>query len=399
MATSIKRPTRAAASINLLREFSIPLIAGIVFALVWANAAPASYAAVAHGNLRGLNLEFIVNELFMAVFFGIAAVEITDSLSPGGSMHPLSKAVTPLLATAGGVLGPAAVYLLLNALWGQPEFAHGWGIATATDIALAWLVARLVFPKGHPAIAFLLLLAIADDAIGLAIIAIFYPDPAHPVSLPPLALIAAGMAIAAALRRFRIRSYWPYLLAAGSLSWTGLLWAHLHPALALVFIVPFMPHRPNPRHETVFELDEREHSTLSTFEHEWKVIVDFGLFFFGLVNAGVLFSTVGTVTWIIIAALFLGKTAGIFGLGLLSQALGFGLPTGMNRRDLLLVAMTAAIGLTVALFVAGAAFPDGPTRAAAKMGALGSILITPLVLLTKSLLPKQPHPAQNPAKS
>ena len=28
----------------------------------------------------------------------------------------------------------------------------------------------------------------------------------------------------------------------GSLSWTGLFKAHLHPALALVFIIPFLPH-------------------------------------------------------------------------------------------------------------------------------------------------------------
>ena len=35
--------------------------------------------------------------------------------------------------------------------------------------------------KGHPAINFLLLLAIVDDAIGLGIIAVFYGDPQNPV--------------------------------------------------------------------------------------------------------------------------------------------------------------------------------------------------------------------------
>ena len=38
---------------------------------------------------------------------------------------------------------------------------------------------------------------------------------------------------------------------------------------------------------------EDDHSTLSTFEHEWKVIVDFGLLLFGLVNAGVGFRLSG----------------------------------------------------------------------------------------------------------
>src|SRR5215467_6071380 len=134
--------------ISLLREFSIPLIAGVVAALAWANLWPASYHALVHTPVigrGGVNLEFLANELFMAIFFGIAAVEITDSLAPGGSLNPPRKAVTPLLATAGGVLGPVAIYFLLNALIGRAELSRGWGIGAATDIALAWLVARLVF--------------------------------------------------------------------------------------------------------------------------------------------------------------------------------------------------------------------------------------------------------------
>ena len=50
------------------------------------------------------------------------------------------------------------------------------GIPTATDIAFSYLVGRIVFGAGHPAVRFLLLLAIADDAAGLIILAIFYPS-------------------------------------------------------------------------------------------------------------------------------------------------------------------------------------------------------------------------------
>jgi NhaA family Na+:H+ antiporter len=370
--------------VSLLREFSIPLIVGVVVALIWANVSPQAYVAfVHHPFLPHVNMRFLVNELFMAMFFGIAAVEITDSLSPGGSLNPAKKAVTPLLATAGGVLGPVGVYFLLNHLFGSPELHRGWGIGAATDIALAWLVARLVFGKTHPAISFLLLLAIADDAIGLVIIAVFYPDPNHPVFVPALAITLLGAAIAFALRRARVTSYWPYLLLAGTVSWTGLFLAHLHPALALVFVVPFMPHRRTPEQETTFDLTEGDHSTLMTFEDEWKVVVDFGLLFFGLVNAGVVFSDVGTVTYLVFASLLVGKTVGIFALGMLARALGFPLPTGMTPWALLLLAMIAGIGLTIALFMAGAAFPDGHIEAAAKMGALASVLIAPMVLLLR----------------
>ncbi|HUO08977.1 MAG TPA: Na+/H+ antiporter NhaA [Phycisphaerae bacterium] len=381
-------------SISLLREFSIPLIAGIIIALLWANLSPGSYHNFIHTGVGELHLEFAVNELFMAIFFGIAAVEITDSLLPGGSMSSLKRAVTPLFATLGGVVGPIAIFFALNALVGNSELSRGWGITTATDIAIAWLVARLIFPKNHPAISFLLLLAIADDAIGLAIIAVFYPDPNHPLSPLALLLVALAVIICAALRWMKVRNYWPYLLLGGAFSWLGLFWAHLHPALALVFVVPFMPHTRSPAQHTTFDLVEGEKSTLIAFEHEWKVIVDFGLLFFGLVNAGVQFSAVGTITWLILAALLFGKTVGIYGFGLLASLFGFQLTGGMTRRDLFLVSMIAGIGLTVALFVASAAFSDPLLEGAAKMGALGSILIAPLAFLANRLLKPNPAPPQ-----
>jgi Na+:H+ antiporter, NhaA family len=372
--------------INMLREFSIPLIAGVVVALCWVNLYPAGYHHFIHDPLFGtLNFHFISNELFMVFFFGIAAVEITQSCLPGGDLNPPRKAVNPLLATLGGVLGPVGVYLGLNLVIGAPHLANGWGIPTATDIALAWLVARLVFGANHPVISFLLLLAIADDAIGLAIIAIFYPDPALPVAPAWLGLTAAGMAVAWLLRRNQVQSYWFYLLAGGVPSWIGLHHAHLHPALALVFVVPFLPHPPRET-KHLFEQDIQDRSPLANFEHEWKVIVDFGLFTFGLANAGVEFSAVGTVTWLVFVALLAGKTIGIFGCGWLGELLGFPLPSGMGKRHLLVAGMIAGIGFTVALFVAGEAFTDPLVQGAAKMGAMLSIVIAPLALIGAKLL-------------
>src|ERR1700680_3945368 len=101
--------------INLLREFSIPLIAGVAVALTWANFSPESYDRFLYAPFLGLfNFHFVANELFMVFFFGIAAAEITQSCLPGGDLSPPGKAVNPLLATLGGVLGPIAVYSALN---------------------------------------------------------------------------------------------------------------------------------------------------------------------------------------------------------------------------------------------------------------------------------------------
>lgn len=367
--------------INLLREFSVPLIAGVVVAVLWANLDPAGYAYFDHNHFFGpFSFHFVTNELFMVFFFGIAAVEITQSCLPGGDLNPPRKAINPLLATLGGVLGPVAVYFLLNWLFGAPTFTNGWGIPTATDIALAWLAARLVFGDGHPAISFLLLLAIADDAIGLAIIAIFYPDPSVPAEPLWLLLTMAGMGVAWILRSAKVKSYWPYLLLAGVPSWFGLHEAHLHPALALVFIVPFFPHRyRESRH--LFEEDPSDRSTLSRFEHDWKIIVDFGLFMFGLANAGVAFSGVGTATWLVFLSLLTGKTIGIFSFGFLGKKLGFPLPDGMKKRDLMVAGVIAGIGFTVALFVAGEAFTDPEVQGAAKMGAMFSIAAFPVAIV------------------
>lgn len=43
--------------------------------------------------------------------------------------------------------------------------SKGWAVVTATDVSLAWPLSLLVFGHGHPAIDFLLLLAVAGEAL------------------------------------------------------------------------------------------------------------------------------------------------------------------------------------------------------------------------------------------
>ena len=404
--------------IHLLQEFSIPLIGGVFCALLAANLAPEWYqywfGAAHHGADHGedahhvftfgfdilghpVGLHFLINDIFMVFFFGIAAKEITEAALPGGSLNPPRKALNPLLGTIGGVVGPVAVFFLAVALCAgiglydssdpvrMAAVKRGWGIPTATDIALAWLVARTVFGKGHPAINFLLLLAVADDAIGLGIIAIFYGDPTNPAKPEYLLLVLLGMLVAFGMRKAKVGSWIPYIAVAGPLAWLGLIMAHLHPALALIFIVPFLP---APSRDTgLFEAEDEvdagtapaghgaatHHSPLHLFEHQLKSFVDFGLFFFAMGNAGVELAGIGTMTWIILASLVVGKTVGIGFLSWGGAKLGIPLPTGMSVRDLFMASFIAALGLTVALFVAGAAFPiDAQLQGEAKMGALFS---------------------------
>ena len=127
-------------------------------------------------------------------------------------------------------------------------------------------------------------------------------------------------------------------------------------------------------------------STLQHFEHDWKLIVDLGLFLFGLCNAGVQFAAVGPITAIVFLSLLLGKTLGISAFALLAQKLGFPLPLGVTLKELFIAALIGGIGLTVSLFVAGEAFTDPHLQDAAKMGALASILIAPLAFVIARFL-------------
>jgi len=379
--------------------------------MLWANLDHDSYEHVIHwvpiadlkifGHL--VTHHWLVNDVFMVFFFGIAAKEITESFLPGGNLNPIRKSVNPLLATFGGVAGPVLVFFVgMSFLYGPTDdlvtLRRGWGVPTATDIALAWLVARTVFGKGHPAINFLLLLAVADDAIGLAIIAIFYGDPHLPARPEFLLLIGLGMAVAYGFRRADIQSWIPYIAICGPLSWLGLSLAHLHPALALVFIVPFLP---GPRRDIGLFLNKDEidqmgeplahdlhmqHSPLHQFEHQMKLFVDFGLFFFAFTNAGVVLASIGTMTWLILGSLVIGKTVGITLLGVIGMKLGFPLPARMGLRELVMAGFVAALGLTVALFVAGAAFTDPILLGQAKMGALFSGFVGLAAILLGRLL-------------
>lgn len=383
-------------TIERLQEFSIPLILGVVFAMVWANVSPDSYrrlidtpvhrlgtifddaadsvSATGHGSWEHYaTLHFLVNDIFMALFFGIAAKEITEACLPNGALNPVRKAINPLFATIGGVLGPVAVFLGLNLIAGRSEWIRGWGIPTATDIALAWLVIRFLFGARHPAVSFLLLLAVADDAIGLGIIALGYPDPNHPTQWMNLLWCLPGIGIALGLRLNNVRNWVPYIVIGGTFCWWGLYSAHLHPALALVFVVPFLPGPTKDLGLYVDAADHSEHSPLENFEHALKAFVDFGLFFFALINAGVAFGEISGLSWLILASLIAGKMIGITGFALLARKIGFPLPAGMSVGHLVVTSAVAGLGLTVALFVCGQAFISPSLQAAAKMGAVFSV--------------------------
>ncbi|MDA0588241.1 MAG: Na+/H+ antiporter NhaA [Planctomycetota bacterium] len=412
-------------------ENSIFLIGGSIIALIWANVAPDSYNHFIHHDLLGsehaavehaavehaaepsteanvkeestgesaaaetrngneaeegeaakeaedastghhnFSLYFLINDLMMAFFFAIAGSEVWEALLPGGALSNPKKAATPLLATLGGLAGPAAIYMAGCYASGRMDISSGWAIPCATDIAFSYLVARFIFGAGHPAIAFLLLLAIADDAAGLIILAVFYPS--GELHLSWLLASVLAVVIGFAFQKLKLHSFWWYLLIPGALSWIGFLKSGIHPALGLVPVIVTMPHAHTDL--GIFAREElNQDDTLNRFTNWWADPVELILGLFGLVNAGVSFSSVGAATWLVLAGLLIGKPIGITLLTWFAQkVLKLEIPGGMNYRDVVTLGMIAGIGFTVALFVSTAAFKAGDSNLdAAKMGALAS---------------------------
>lgn len=380
-------------------ENSVFLIVGALIGLVWANIGPSSYAVFRDMQIippswvsffggssgHGVGLHYLVNDVLMAFFFALAGKEVWSAMLPGGALRGMRRAAVPVICAVGGMAGPAMIYLMGAAFIGQfATVGRGWAIPCATDIAFSYMIALMVFGKGHPAVPFLLLLAIADDAIGLVILAVFYPQKA----LQPLWLLLAlgAVVLGLVMRRWRVRSFWWYLLLPGSISWTSLALAGLHPALGLLPIIPTLPHAHMGEDHMHWGVSEGNWA-LDKLESWWKNPVEIILGVFGLMNAGVPLTAFGSATYLVLLGLLLGKPAGIFLGGLLARAVfRLSLPDGLSWRMLFVIGCAAGIGFTVALFVATVAFVPGPVQDASKMGALSSILAAIVAVVAAKLL-------------
>ena len=345
---------------------------GGLIALVWANAAPESYFTMAHA------LTFWINDVAMAIFFAVIAQEVYEEFMEGGALHNWRRWLLPIVAAGGSIAGAALVYLVY--VHGQYELVlrDGWPVATAIDVAVVYVLVRSLFKRRHSAVPFVLLVAVAANAVGLAVVASRQHLVHVDTSGMTILLVAIGLAFV--MRIVKVDSFWPYLLVVGPLSWWALYSVGLNPALALVPIVPFMRHAP--RSLVLFEdAPHSAHDSRTHFEHVFMYPTHAILFLFGLVNAGVLLSGYGTGTWAILAAALVGKPLGLLAATYVGMALGLHLPRGLHWRDLGVIALATTGGFAFALFFATAVYPMGPVLSELKLGAIVSGIGVPLTIL------------------
>jgi len=363
----------------------IVLVVAAVVALVWANSPWAdSYAALWHTplgfHLGGWSFErdlhFWINDGLMAVFFFVVGLEIRRE-AHRGVLSDLRRAALPLAAAIGGMLVPAALFLALNA--GRPS-AGGWGVPMATDIAFAVGVLALLGRRVPPALRVMLLaLAVIDDLGAILVIAFFYTASLDPMGL---AVAAAGLAVIVIMRGLGVRRAFAYLLPA-LVVWAGIYQLGVHPTLAGVILGLMTPVVAYDEGGEPISPAER----LQYAFHGWVAFAIMPLF--ALANAGVPLGEAGLDADTVPAALgvilglALGKPIGVMVVSWACVRMGLAvLPAGIGWRHVLVVGMVAGIGFTMALFIAGLAFPAGRLLEATKL----AILVASAVAAVAGLL-------------
>ena len=333
-----------------------------------------------------------VNDGLMALFFFVAGLEIKRELVVGELRDP-RRAALPAVAALGGMVVPAAFYMLIN--FGG-EGAGGWGIPLATDIAFAVAILAMV-GKGLPSglKVFLLSLAIADDIGAVMVIALFYSST---ISFSWLGVAAGLIAVVILMKRLDVWFVPAYTLVGIGL-WVAVFESGVHATLAGVILglmTPAVARKPQPTSVDVEPsiplgvlrgvlVDARE--TVPVTErllhvlHPWTAFVILPLF--ALANGGVELSVGGLsdaatspVTLGIIVGLVAGKCIGIVLATRIAVAAGVGsLPAGVTWRSVTGVALLGGIGFTVSLFITGLAFDDHHIQDAAKIGVLTASLL------------------------
>ncbi|QUN04950.1 Na+/H+ antiporter NhaA [Shewanella yunxiaonensis] len=291
-----------------------------------------------------------INDGLMALFFLLIGLEVKRELIEG-ALSSVAKASLPTFAALGGMMVPAAIYLLFN--YQDPITSGGWAIPAATDIAFALGIMALLGSRVPVALkVFLLALAIIDDLGVIVIIALFYSNDLSIISLVVAAFAVLGLIL---LNVKGVTSLGAYGLL-GAILWVAVLKSGVHATLAGVIIAFAIPLRGKDGRSPSQHL---EHAL-----HPWSTFLILPVFAFA--NAGVslngmsLQSLLSPVPMGIALGLLLGKPIGVMLFSFLAVKLKLAeLPSGIGWHHIAPVAVMCGIGFTMSMFIASLAFEHG----------------------------------------
>jgi Na+:H+ antiporter, NhaA family len=345
-----------------------------------------------------LSLRHWINDGAMTIFFFVVGLEIKRELVHG-ALREARNAVLPGVAALGGMLVPAAIYLLFQ--HGEPG-ANGWAVPMATDIVFVAGFLALFGPRVPFSLKILVLtLAIIDDIGAVLVIAVAFTDE---ISLSMLGWAGAGLGVTLICRWMGVRAIAVYFLIGVGI-WFAVLMAGIHATVAGVVLGLLTPSSPWLAKRSLLKVlsgterrlqkdrdasNETEHQEeavqllgaaaqetispldrLETALHPWVAFVIMPLF--ALANAGVhvdMAALSNPVSMATAAGLALGKPLGIVTFSALAVKLGWArLPDGVNWKLLTGAGCLAGIGFTMSLFIADLALGE-KLMESGKIGAL-----------------------------
>ncbi len=332
-----------------------------------------------------------IDDGLMAVFFLLVGLEVKREVIEGELSRP-AQVVLPVVSGLGGMIVPAAIYLLFNR--GNSATLNGWAIPTATDIAFALGILSLLGNRVPISLKiFLTAVAIADDLGAIVMIALFFTTD---LSMPMLLLAGVSIVALVILNRLQVTRIAPYILV-GVVLWVFVLKSGVHATLAGIAVAFAVPLKSK---------DPLGHVPLHRLEHSLHPWIAFAVLpIFAFANAGVSFSNVTLATLVsplplgIAAGLFVGKLVGVWGASFILVELGLArLPEGTNWRQMIGVATLCGVGFTMSLFIGSLAFegPEyfAPIRLGVIVGSTLSGLVGYLILRFSTILsPPSPTPS------
>jgi Na+:H+ antiporter, NhaA family len=389
-----------------ISAFAWALLGGMAIATFWVNLSPARYYDMIEWRLADLPLPGwmvehpssltpmkIVGDGLMAFFMFFVGKELWESLVLERGALSGRRALVPMGLSIGAMLGSVVLWVLVSGMIEtaeEAEFATGWVVPLGSDVVLCYLMGRWVFGPGHMALHVLLLLTVSANILGLLVLGLAAPNASLRLLWLLLPLIAsvgvwalAGRRpddTASERRRRQTLHLWPYI-AAGVLSWIGVAASGLPPALGLLPVIPAIAHAD--RAFGLFaEAEELLQDPLNRLAHLLILPLWGILFLFGFTYGGIDLAALAPTTFVVLAAMWIGKPIGLVAVWVLFERLaGIHLPHSLVRRDLYLIALIMGIGFTMPVLALDRALPGGAMQEAARLGCALSMLAAPMALI------------------
>lgn len=307
-----------------------------------------SYLGFWHTDIAGNGLSHWVNDGLMAIFFLLIGLELEREIYKG-ELSNIKNALLPISGAVGGMLFPAAIFLLFN--WGT-DTQSGAGIPMATDIAFALGILSLLGNKVPTSLkVFLTALAVIDDLGAIIVIAIFYTKS---IAWIYLAISLGIWVLLLILNRLKVHHLLPYLIGGVGM-WYCMLHSGVHATVTgvlLAFAIPFG------------NGDEKSPSYI--LQH-WlhKPVAFIILPLFALANTAVMISPGWQRTLTeplgigILTGLIIGKPIGIIIISFIAVKSGIcNLPPDIDWKQVLGAGLLAGIGFTMSIFITLLAFEN-----------------------------------------